>query len=298
MGRDNAYACNRELGAELRKRRKAAGMSAGEVADFTGWDRSKVSRVESGNVGTSEVDVIHYLGACKIWVPHAQDLLQLCRTAGRRLGYWLTPQGEWMDSVFSSLIFHESTAAAITLYDPLVVNGLLQTADYARALISREEWRNTENIEHCVGIRMDRQRILTRTRPARFTFFVHEHALRRQVGTKAVTHEQLMQAVLLAALPQVTLRVVPATAAGPFGAPFQVLSFEQHQPLVYLDNQACGLFLEDKEFVATYRRLVPHIEEVALDEGQSREFVAALASEFDRGSTRDAGIYQLEEEHL
>jgi hypothetical protein len=69
--------------------------------------------------------------------------------------------------------------------------------------------------------------------------------------------------------------------------------------LIYLDHVKTGLFLEDPQFVADYRRLLPKISSIALNEAESRTFVADLANALDRGSPRrDAGIYELEEEQL
>ena len=295
-------ACYRELGAELRKRREAAGLTGSAVAEYTGWDRSKVSRIENGHSVITPVDVIFYAGACGLLRPQITELEALSRLAESHDGYWLSPQGEWLETSLNSLIFHESTASNLVLYDPIVVNGLLQTADYARTLISRESWRDAEGVEHLVRCRMERRQILSRPDPARFTFFVHQQALHNLVGSAAIMHDQLLQVVLLAAMQNVTLRVVPSERAeqGALGGPFRVMDFVQHPPLVYVDNRVSGLFLEQEEFIAPYRdQQVPLLTELAWNAGQSRKFVAALANEFDRGSRRThGGIYELEEEHF
>jgi transcriptional regulator with XRE-family HTH domain len=300
MGRTNATACYRELGAELKKRRDTAGLTGDDIARATGWHRSKVSRVELGNAEISVVDAIHYLGACKVFATEAQELLELCRDAERKLGYWLSPHGEWLEDTLSSLIYHESAADRSISFEPVLVPGLLQTPAYARARIATGTL-DAAAIELAVQSRMDRRQVLRRPRPAQFTFFVHEHALRLRVGSGEVMQEQLLQLVLLAALDHVTLRVIPARAGelSVFGGPFRLFEYRDHAPLAYVDNIASGLFLDDPDFVEDYRRLIPKLAAVALDEGQSRSFAATLADEFDRGSRkRDAAIYELEEEHL
>lgn len=295
-------ACYRELGAELRKLRETREITARQVAAHTGWDPAKVSRIETGYAMISRVDVIFYAAACDLYGPAVKNLLKLSSLAASHEGHWLSPHGDWLEDSLSSLIFHESTATNLVLYDPMVVNGLLQTADYARALISRERWRDAENVERCVEIRTQRREIIDRPSPAWFTFYVHEQALRNVVGSDEVMHDQLLQVVLLAAMRNVRLRVVPSTRAeqGAFGGALQVMRFKQHPPLAYLDNRVSGLFLEDEDFIAPYRdQLLPLLAELAWDAGQSREFVATLANEFDRGSLKaDGGIYRLEEEQL
>jgi hypothetical protein len=199
--------------------------------------------------------------------------------------------------MFSTLTFHESTATSLTLYDPHVVNGLLQTRDYARALFSRESRRDADDVAHCVDLRIARQQILNRPRPAKFTFFVHETALRREVGGRDVQQEQLLHVVLLAALPHVTLRVIPASTEAPSaGGPFQLFNWSQHRPLIYLDNQPCGFFLEDDELVTPIRDLIQLIATAAMDEARSREWVASLANELDRAN-EEYGTHGLEEGH-
>lgn len=297
MGRTNATACYRELGAELKKRRKAAGITARQVAEYTGWHHMKVSRIETGRSAIGPVDVIHYLGACGVYRAQALDLLALCRQAESHPGYWLRPAG--LDSAFTSLIYHESTAIRSTSYEPQLIPGLLQTPAYARVRISTGPQTPGE-VDTLVKIRSDRQAILYRPCPARFVFYVHEQALRLVVGSPAIMHEQLLHIVLVAALDHVTLRIVPAEAGerSVFGGPFRLLEYRDHAPLIYLDNIRSGLFLEDRNYVDDYRHLLPNLAAVALDEGQSRKFTAELADALDRGSPSNGAIYQLEEEHL
>lgn len=298
MGRAKDTACYRLIGAELKKRREAAGITAREVGEYADWDRSKVSRIENGLYSTTAVDAIFYLGACGIYRGQAMDLMRLCREAERQLGYWL----DWphLDDTFSSLIFHESTAVRSVSYEPLLVPGLLQTRSYAQARIA---YRATtpEEVEPLVVIRMERQLALYRRNAGRFTFFVHEQALRLPVGSPEIMHEQMLNLVFAAALDNVTVRVVPADAGERTlsGGPFRLMEFRNHKPLVYLENVCSGFFLEDREYVRDYQQLLPDLSAVALDEGQSRVFLADLADEYDRGSRkRHADIYQLEEEHL
>jgi transcriptional regulator with XRE-family HTH domain len=298
MGRANATACYRELGAELRKRREAANVTAAAIAADTGWDRTKISRIESGNANISTVDVILYLGACGIYAGSAQDVIQLCRTAVANQGYWLSPHDEWFEDSLASLIYHESTADRTIWYQPFAVPGLLQTPAYARAKIVRNAARSSRSVDEALRIRMERRALLHRRYPGEFVFFVHEQALRTQVGGAAAMHEQLLHVVLMAALGHVTLRIIPATARAQsgFGGPFQLFEYRKHQPLLYLDGFLTGMFIEDGDYVGDcYRHLLPELRATALGAGQSREFAANLADEYDRGSPLDVDV---EEEQL
>lgn len=299
MGRTNATACYRELGAELKQRREAAGLTGEDIARETGWHRSKVTRVEQGQVGISVVDTIHYLGACKIFAADAKYLLNLCAEAERQVGYWLSPHGEWLEDTLSSLIYHEATASRSLHFEPMVIPGLLQTQRYARVWIERTPGWSRETVEAAIRLREERQQVLHRPRPGQFVFYVHEQALRLRVGNGPLMHDQLLKLVLMAALPHVTVRVLPssAEAGAVFGGPFRYFEYRDHNPLVYLDQPWTGLFLEDEEFVSKYQRLLPKLSSVAMGEAESRTFIADLANALDqRSHRRDAGIYELEEE--
>jgi transcriptional regulator with XRE-family HTH domain len=299
MERKTAGARYRELGEVLRIRREEAGLSCREIGRLVGWSASKVSRVETGQTAIDTVEAIHYLGHCGLYRAEVMDVLALCREAERRLGHWVSPHGEWVEDSLNSLIYHEATAAQSTTYEPLTVPGLLQTADYARVWCTRPRWLKPHEIDRDVSIRMLRQQILDVPRPARFKFYVHEQALRLMMGSPAIMHEQMLKLVLVATLDHVSIRVVPSLArdCSAFGGAFRLFEYAEYPPLVYLDTYKTGLFLEDKEYVDSFRELVPAISEVALDEGQSRVLIAALASEYDQRSERDAAN-RLEEEQL
>jgi transcriptional regulator with XRE-family HTH domain len=300
MGRIHAGACYRELGRELRKCREAAGLTGRQLSMRTDWSEPTISRIEAGRVDITEEDVLFYLGPCRVYLPKAKEMLALCRDAQSKRGYWLSPHEQWREQLLKTLIFHEASADRSTAYEPQVVHGLLQTPEYVRALIGVERWRGPEGIDRFVEIRLHRQRILHVPHAAHFIFFLHEQALRLEVGNPAIMHEQMLKLVFLAALNHVTIRVVLASAELPaaFGGPFRLLEYAEHRPLVYLDNITSGLFLEDPDCVTPYRMLVPAIADVALDRGQSREWIAALASEYDRRSERHADGHRLEEEQL
>lgn len=289
MGRDNPTACYRELGQALRTTRKAAGLTGSEIAHRAGWERTKVHRIEMGQYPLKDHELLSYLGFCGIYLPRAGDFMALWRRAHYGFGYWLEPPGTRPSGSLRSFMYHENEAEAATIYQPQLVPGLLQTADYAHNRIAVGH-ATPEYIEQRVRSRLERQRILRVPHPAPFTFYVNEAALRLEVGSAALMHEQLLKIVLMAALDHITVRVVPSSAGerAVVGGPFSLFGHTRHAPLVYIDLIESGLFLEDKSYVEPYRKLVPDIADVALDPDESREFIAALASEYDQRSKRDA----------
>ncbi|GLW90485.1 helix-turn-helix domain-containing protein [Actinokineospora globicatena] len=281
-----ASAAYRELGATLRGLREDAGLTLTELANRLGLPLTTLSRMETGRRVSSTTDVIQHVVGCGLPYPLAQDLFEFTRMAERKQGYYLSDQG--IGGSLQSLVYHESCAENSIIYEPQVVHGLLQTPEYARAIISdiNSDFAD-EQVDGAVRTRMERARILSLPEPAWFTFYIHEQALRLQIGTPEVMHEQLLHLVLTAATENVTLRVVPSAAGGrsAIGGPFHLMEIPRYPTVIYLENLSDGgLILDQPEYVRSYYGLMPRLADVALDEGQSREFVAALADEYDRGS--------------
>lgn len=284
---NESTARGRELGAELRKRRKAAGWQTQELADKLGWSAAKVSRMETGVRGQSEVDVAVYLTFCKVLREELNELLDLARETDK--GRWLRPHGERLPDELRTLIFHENTAASIHSYEPLLIPGLLQTEAYTRALFTWAGLMPRDMIETRVRARLDRQGLLRRSNSPLCFFFIHENALRSAVGSSNIMNEQLLQLVFLTSQSQCQIRVVP-TKAGPhggFSGAFQVMRFHEHRPVVCLENITTSLFVESPEDVDAYRRILARLAEIALDEGQSRDFLASLANDHDQPEEAD-----------
>ena len=150
MGRLNAAAGYRELGAGMKRLRQAAGLTGRQIERKTGWDPSKISRIESGRVNIDVSDLTWYLGILRVEKEVAIPLIDLCRRAMEDKGHWLSPHGQWLPDTLSSLIYHESTVDRLTAFEPMVVPGLLQTERYARELIGRETWRSERRLESAV----------------------------------------------------------------------------------------------------------------------------------------------------
>jgi transcriptional regulator with XRE-family HTH domain len=254
----------------MREIREAMGLTVNDVAVRLEWSTSKVSRVERGVSDISPTEMVRYAAHCGAHISDIDFLLDWCNE--------VAPDGYYLSDRLRSLLFHESTASFSYHYSPLVVPGLLQTEEYMTALISQEGL--PEN-QAALSVRMRTQRQhLLHTRG--FEFYVHEQALRLPVGDNRVMNEQLLKMVLLADQPQIGIRVVP-TALGArtvVGGEFVLFRYDTSGPLIFVDH--VGLFAESRELVAMFQDRLDRISAAALDRGQSRELLAALASEFDQ----------------
>ncbi len=269
----------------MRKRREAARVSSAALARGVGWHPSKLSRVESGEYPVSDVEVSRYLSWLRVPPEEVDYVLELKAIDERDYGFWLRPaENSVVSPALRSLLYYEATASRSTSYEPLVVPGLLQTREYAAALI-RETAVPEEEFERLLQARMDRQEIFRREPRAEFTFFIHEQALRLPVGDPYVMSEQLLHLVFSSSRPNAVIRVVPlsAGAAAVCGGSFRLFEYSKRdRPLVYQSGVVAGLFVDDSEYVGGFCRLVPRLEKVALSEGESLDLLAAMAGDSER----------------
>lgn len=272
----------RELGAELRRIREAAHYTGHALALKLGWSPSRVSRIETGDRRASEVDAAIYAAFCGATGEDLDRVLDLTQYTHDK--HWLHIRGEQLSDELQSLIALESTAETLVYYEPVVIPGLIQTEDYARALVLETELVPTDAIGSVVRIRMERQRLLRRLNPPNVTFYIHENALRMPVGGRRIMHEQILHLLLTCTTPPCRVRVVPTRVGARAGAlgPFTWAAHHEHNPVIYVEHLTTSLFLEGLYDKLAYRHKLDRLSKLALDAGQSREFLADLASEYER----------------
>lgn len=281
MPEDKVTAHGRELGAELRRWRKSAGFNGQDMARRLGWSTTKVSRVEVGARPISETDIVMYLASCGLSEDAIDPVLALAREG--RQDHRLKAHGEQLPDELKTLIFLEQTAAEIHGYELVLVHGLFQTEDYMRALLREYARYVGESFEFRVRARLDRQQLLKRSEPPFCKFFLHEYALRNVIGGPEIMHDQLMYLRLVSALRYCEIRIVPVSAGirGMALSPFQQMKYVENDPVVYVEQESVTLFLERDEHTIAYQEVLNRLDQVALDEGESQQRLADLASEFD-----------------
>ncbi|MGA9311932.1 MAG: helix-turn-helix transcriptional regulator [Pseudonocardiaceae bacterium] len=278
---------SRELGEGLRQAMQHAGLTGKQAAQALDVSPSFVSMLLSGKRATSEADIAAFLGVCRVKGPERDRLLALRReqdTPG-----WFQQHGSRLPQQLITLIDHENKAVTISDFQPMVVPGLLQTAEYARALIQETVNVPPGEVDGRVAARLARQSLFSRDRPAAFTYYLHEFALRLPVGGPVVMAEQLEHLRRMSTRSYLTLRVLPAARGGHAGiaGAFKLMEFAEFKPVTYLDSETACLFLERPEEIAAYRRILAALAKTALGEGESRELIAALAT----------GLYADREDH-
>ena len=267
----------RRLGMELRRLREEADYTLERVAERLECSDSKISRIETGQVGATPRDVRDMLELYGVNGEQRDELMQLARE-GRQRGWWNT----FDDQVIRTLIGFEAAATSVHIYEAMVVPGLLQTVDYAHAVIRAvRPGLRPEEIERRVEVRTARQRDLTEADPPTLWVIIDEAALRRPVGGPAVMREQLQRLIEAGRWPTVTLQVLPLDAAEHAGMDGSFTIYEFSEPdgpaVVYLENATSDLYLETAEELRRYTLLFDHLRAAAMKPKDSSEFLSDLA---------------------
>lgn len=284
MGTHDSSARSREVGAELRKRREKARLTGTELGARLGWSVSKVSRMEAGLVGVSEVDAAIYLTYCGVHKEELDEVLDLVRAPDTDT--WLQNHGTRLPDELKTLIYHETTASSISYYHPLNVPGLLQTEEYAQAVFEAAGRVAKDRIPIALQARMTRQEVLRRANPPDCVFYLHQNGLRSKVGSNRIMSTQLLQLVFLMSRPQYQIRVVPEGAEPHDVGPFMLMGYKSHGPVVYVQSLTTSMFLEKREHIQAYKDVLHRLDHAALDTGESRTWLAQLASSFDHPEDR------------
>lgn len=268
----------RRLASELRRLRERAGLTIDEVGEKLECSASKVSRIETGQVGVTPRDARDMLELYGIEPDELEALVHLAREA-RNKGWWHA-YGEIFTGAFVGL---ESEACSLRAFQALLVPGLLQTEDYVRAVIRAIRPDATEQqVERKVAGRITRQKLLTEPDPPEYWAVIDEAVLHRTVGGTAVQRRQLLHLCAMAALPHVTLQVVPFGAGAHPGmeGPFLILSFpEPADPdVVYVENTTNGVYLEQQSDVRTYTLMFDHLRAAALRPEESLALITDKAA--------------------
>jgi transcriptional regulator with XRE-family HTH domain len=266
----------RRLGAELRRLREDAGLTIDRVAEALECSQSKVSRIETGQVSATPRDVRDILELYRVSDAQREAMVQIAREA-RQQGWWQkfvdVPDG------VPAYIGLEAAATSIDVYMSLIVPALLQTADYARAVIGavRPDLPGGE-IDRRVELRMRRQALLDQEHPPALRVLLDDTVLRRPVGGPAVMAAQRRRLLEDAARSAVTIRVLEVEAGTHAGmdGPFTIFGFPAaaERDVVALDSAADALYLEDPEDVARYRRVFELLLPAALPPEASAELIA------------------------
>jgi transcriptional regulator with XRE-family HTH domain len=277
----------RRLASELRRLRERAALTGEEAAETLGWSASKISRIELYRTGIKTTDLGMLLELYGVAETHRGELLALAREP-RRKGWW-EAYSDALPEEYAAYIMLEAEAEYIGCWSPQVIHGLLQTGDYARAVIDTHMGSTGRippgKIRQRVEARLARQEAITSDPKRGLLVILDQSALIRRVSEARVMRQQLEHLIEVSRLPNVTVRVLPLAGSHPIGTgSFVLLRFGpvpgigQSTDVVYLEQLSkTALYVEDEDEVYEYRLALDQLTEKSLDQDQSRELIATLA---------------------
>lgn len=296
-GKNSTTIPGRQMGRQLRELRQAKGLSIADAARLIERGAGTLQRLEKGEA--SRIRLLDIEALCNLYgvEDKTEALKALAVQADNRTRpvdeeVWWHRYSDLIPDDFGTYVSLEAAAAQVIMYQSDVVPGVVQTADYARALDGRFFASDSPmELEQRIQIRMQRQTALTRRlAPVEVDLLIDEAVIRRVAGTRAIMARQLRK---LADSPaNVRVRIVPFSAGFPLGVapgPFVMLNFPNDpatkQPIepttVYVETYGSRLYYDRRDMVERYLNAHEALGEVALSMGESKHLLRCVAKEFE-----------------
>jgi len=259
------------FGAELRRARMAAGLSQEQLGQRVGYSGEQVAKAETGDRPPAQ----DFAQRCDEALPAAGGLFaRICALTRRWDGGYPSWFTEWLRA--------ERRAISLRWWEPLLVPGLVQTADYARALF--EAWRSADGqdeLDQLVNARMERQAIFERPTPPSLWVILDEGVLHRCIGGRKVMRDQLAHLAGMSDRSRITIQVVPGEAGAHVGllGGFAIASVSSTPGIVYMESPDQGQTTEVPSVVATVSEIFDKLRAEALSRRASRDLIRRVAEE-------------------
>jgi transcriptional regulator with XRE-family HTH domain len=269
------------LGSQLRRLREARGVTREAAGYSIRASESKISRMELGRVSFKARDVEDLLTLYGVTEEAEREPLLTLARESNKAGWWHS-YSDVLPGWFQTYVGLEGAASHINTYEVQFVHGLLQTEEYAHGVVAsghRTQLPDDE-IDRRVALRMERQKLLLAENAPHFLCILDEAALRRPFGSAAVMDAQLEHLAEISERPNVTLQVVPFRLGGhaaESGA-FTLLRFPESDlsDVVYLEQLTSALYLDKREEVERYDRVLDRLVEFSHSPSETRDLLRKI----------------------
>ena len=292
----NATVRRWQLTETLRQLRERAGLTIEEAAErlraSTGkWSRSKLGRIETREQGVKIREVEQLLDLYEVADANLRGwLLDLAATAHER-GYWRAIRKDLPED-FHDFLSVEAALVALRQLETMTVPGLLQTADFTRALINGvSPGLALDVVERRVIARASRQQVLTRANPLQYQVIIDEAILERQVGIPTIMRNQLRRLIHQPEHDHLTLQILPklAGASPAMDGPFSVLTLPEPIPdFGYAEGAGGATYIEDRDAVRTCIVKWGILTERALSQADSVDLIRQIGKAYERPTTKES----------
>ena len=270
------------LGTQLRRLREAAGITREEAGHAIRASHAKISRLELGRVGFKERDVVDLLTLYGVTDEGERaTVLELMRQANTKV--WWQQHSDLLPNWFETYLRLEQVAKVVRTYQLQFVPGLLQSEEYARAVIGHGHSRSTDELDRRVQLRMERQQMLHQPEAPHLWAVIDEAALTRPFGPTRVMRDQLRYLLEASAAPNIHVQVLPfrSGAHAAAGGSFSILRFAEPDlpDVVYLEQLTSAVYLDKRAEVEDYMLIMERVTVQAETPAQSRETLRRLLGE-------------------
>ncbi|MEV8440148.1 helix-turn-helix transcriptional regulator [Actinosynnema sp. NPDC051121] len=271
----------RRLAGQLERLRDEKGLRREDVQQRTSINAVTLYRIETARTRPQYRTLDTLLRLYDVPFEEKERLKALYKQSADQ--GWIQPWHQDLREEYTAYISFERDAQTLRHYSGMFVPGLLQTEDYARAVIRGVLHDATdERVEDLVRTRMERQVLLAGEHPLKLWAVIDEASLRREVGGPEVMRAQLEHLVEAAKAPNVTLQVIPLSSGAHLGMPgeFVVMEFEDSldADLIHVDGQAGEIFLESEADIKRFRDGFDHLVAVAKSPDDSVKSIAEIAT--------------------
>jgi transcriptional regulator with XRE-family HTH domain len=273
----------RRLGTELRRLRESQSIKLEEVAEKLGLAASTLSRIETGKAPTRSAYLAAMFDLYGVSDASQRQVLTEMAREGHRKGWWAAYE-ELLPTGFGIFVGLEAEASSLRAFESLVVHGLLQTEEYARAVMTTVRRKlSHDEIEKMVAMRMQRQEVLLRANPLDLWLIIDEAVVCRTMGPPELMRRQLDHLADASMWPNVTLQVLPFTS-GPhpsLNGPFCIIEFpERFDPdVVYTESVGGHTYLERDKDVRMCAESFDLLRAAALSPADSADLISQRASQ-------------------
>jgi len=271
------------LGTQLRRLREAKGITRDEAGHLIRGSESKISRMELGRVSFKERDVADLLTMYGVEEDDARRAVMDLVDRANEPGWWHR-FNDVLPGWFQAYVGLEECAERIRTYEVQFVPGLLQTKEYARAVITAGAVGSTpEQIAHRVDLRLERQRVLEGGTGPMFWAVIDEAALRRPIGGSEVMRGQIQHLIELTAQSNITIQVMPFSFGGHAaeGGAFSILRFNDPElpDIIYVEQLASALYLDKRDEVDRYGAVMERLCAVSTTPAETIDLLEKIMQE-------------------
>ncbi|MGW5876005.1 helix-turn-helix domain-containing protein [Nocardiopsis terrae] len=278
MGKPSPTVRRRRLARELRRLREGTGLTTAQVTRELGWAAGRINHLESGRHRTDPSALRDLMRLYKVDNEERVEAVLALGRQARQRGWW----HNYNDVLDGDYLGFEAEAATVSLYQPAVIPGLLQNAEYAAASARASGAITEADIERVVKARMERQQLLQGN--LNIQAIMDEAALWRLVHTPDIAKGQIIRLIELGeGLNRITLQMLPFSASlhASMGSGFVILDYADplDPSLVYLEGRTGGTFLEKNEELEDYRKVFASLMRSALSEAETIKALKTMLKE-------------------